>query len=91
MPRGYGKGIPIAIKHHEYPHVRFEDFIAALCSSPDLPRRTPSGIVTMQTRVTPSPGKISMSGLLYELNHFIDRNTFLVTDVEDVLFAADDI
>ncbi|HEY5866836.1 MAG TPA: thiamine pyrophosphate-binding protein [Candidatus Tectomicrobia bacterium] len=87
----YASSERIAIKHHEYSHVRFEDFITALCSSPALPRRTPSGIVTMQPRVTPSPGKISMSGLLYELNHFIDRNTLLVTDVGDVLFAADDI
>jgi indolepyruvate decarboxylase len=87
----YASSERIAIKHHEYPHVRFEDFLTALCSSPALPRRNPSGIVTMQPRVTPSPGKISMSGLLYELNHFIDRNTLLVTDVGDVLFAADDI
>ncbi|MGB5712650.1 MAG: thiamine pyrophosphate-dependent enzyme, partial [Waterburya sp.] len=32
-----------------------------------------------------------MSGLLYELNQFIDSNTLLVTDVGDTLFAADDI
>jgi indolepyruvate decarboxylase len=87
----YASSERIAIKHHEYPHVRFEDFLTALWSSPALPQRTPSGIVTMQPRVAPSPGTISMSGLLYELNHFIDRNTLLVTDVGDVLFAADDI
>jgi indolepyruvate decarboxylase len=32
-----------------------------------------------------------MRGLLYELNRFIDADTLLVTDVGDVLFAADDI
>ena len=32
-----------------------------------------------------------MGGLLYELNQFIDDKTLLVTDVGDVLFAADDI
>jgi indolepyruvate decarboxylase len=45
----------------------------------------------MKPRVAPSNGRLSMSGLLYELNQFIDSNTLLVTDVGDVLFAADDI
>jgi indolepyruvate decarboxylase len=45
----------------------------------------------MKPRVAPSTGKISMSGVLYELNQFIDNNTLLVTDVGDTLFAADDI
>ena len=87
----YATSERIAIKHHEYPNVRFEDFINALCSSRELPHYQPSDITAMQPRVAPSPGKISMSGLLYELNQFIDSNTLLVTDVGDVLFAADDI
>ena len=32
-----------------------------------------------------------MSGLLHELNQFIDRDTLVVTDAGDVLFAVDDI
>ncbi|MBD2677400.1 MULTISPECIES: alpha-keto acid decarboxylase family protein [Nostoc] len=87
----YATSERIAIKHHEYPNVRFEDFITALLDSPDLPHWDSSGIYTMKPRVTPSVGKISMSGLLYELNQFIDSNTLLVTDVGDTLFAADDI
>lgn len=87
----YATSERIGIKHHDYTNVRFEDFINALYSSKDLPHYDPSDIVTMQLRVAPSPGKISMSGLLYELNQFIDSNTLLVTDVGDVLFAADDI
>lgn len=81
----------IALKHHEYPNVLFEDFITSLESSKDLPHHDPSLIVSMQPRVAPAFGTISMSGLLYELNQFIDRNTLLVTDVGDTLFAADDI
>ncbi|MDJ0616533.1 MAG: thiamine pyrophosphate-binding protein [Calothrix sp. MO_192.B10] len=87
----YATSERLAIKHHEYPNVRFEDFIKALCNHPHLPHWEPSAIATMKPRVAPSPGKISMGGLLYELNHFIDNNTLLVTDVGDVLFAADDI
>ena len=81
----------VAIKHHEYPHIRFEDFINTLSNSCNLPKKNSAAIARMKPRVAPSPGKISMSGLLYELNQFIDSNTLLVTDVGDVLFAADDL
>jgi indolepyruvate decarboxylase len=87
----YATSERIAIKHHEYPNVLFEDFITALSTHTDLPDRDPSGITPMKPRVAPSTGKISMSGVLYELNQFIDNNTLLVTDVGDTLFAADDI
>ena len=81
----------VAIKHHEYPHIRFEDFINTLSNNCNLPKKNSAAIAKMKPRVAPSPGKISMSGLLYELNQFIDSNTLLVTDVGDVLFAADDL
>ena len=81
----------IAIKHHEYPNVRFENFIAALGTRPDLPHADPALIMPVQPRVAASNGKITTSGLLYELNQFIDGNTLLVADVGDSLFAADDI
>ncbi|HIK07990.1 MAG TPA: thiamine pyrophosphate-binding protein [Trichormus sp. M33_DOE_039] len=86
----YATSERIAIKRHEYPNVRFEDFINALSSSLDLPHRV-ANTMSMKPRVTPSQGQISMSGLLYELNQFIDSNTLLLTDVGDTLFAADDI
>ncbi|HEY9767662.1 MAG TPA: thiamine pyrophosphate-binding protein [Coleofasciculaceae cyanobacterium] len=81
----------IALKHHEYPNVLFEDFVTTLQSSKDLPHYDSSSIAPMQPRVAPADGAISMSGVLYELNQFIDRNTLLVTDVGDTLFAANDI
>ncbi|WP_066378927.1 alpha-keto acid decarboxylase family protein [Anabaena sp. CA = ATCC 33047] len=87
----YATSERIAIKRHEYPNVRFEDFIDSLSSSSDLPHRELSSIPKMKPRVQPSKGRISMSGLLYELNQFIDSKTLLVTDVGDTLFAADDI
>ena len=87
----YATSERVAIKYHEYPHIRFEDFINTLSNNCNLPHKNSSTIARMKPRVAPSPGKISMSGLLYELNQFIDSNTLLVTDVGDVLFAADDI
>ena len=81
----------IAIKHHEYHKVLFENFISTLQSRPDLPHYDSSSIAPMQPRVSPTKGAISMGGLLYELNQFIDDRTLLVTDVGDTLFAADDI
>ncbi len=87
----YATSEKLTIKHHEYSNVRFEDFIKALSSHDSLPHHDPAGLVAMRPRVAPSPGTISMSGLLYELNQFMDSNTLLVTDVGDALFAADDI
>lgn len=87
----YATSERIAIKHHEYTNVLFEDFITALCARSDLPHHIPSSIMSMKPRVAPSNGKVSMNGLLYELNQFIDSNTMLVTDVGDTLFSADDI
>ncbi len=87
----YATSEKIAIKHHEYHNILFEDFIKTLSSQEDLPRYDPSTIVSMKPRVEPTEGTITMSGLLYELNHFLDDNTILVTDVGDVLFSADDI
>lgn len=81
----------IVIKHHEYSDVAFEDFIRALQAHPDLPQKSRSDFAAMQPRVAPSNGAITVSGVLHELNAFIDEETVLVTDVGDALFAAADI
>ncbi|MEM7590312.1 MAG: thiamine pyrophosphate-binding protein [Cyanobacteria bacterium P01_A01_bin.83] len=87
----YATSEQISLKHHQYPNVLFKDFIITLASSKDLPSYDTRIIAPMQPRVAPAYDSISMSGLLYELNQFIDENTLLVTDVGDTLFAADDI
>jgi TPP-dependent 2-oxoacid decarboxylase len=81
----------IALKYHEYRNVLFADFITTLAESSDLPQYDLAAIVTMQPRVTRAESAITMSGVLWELNQYIDNNTLLVTDVGDTLFAADDI
>ncbi|MEO0804305.1 MAG: thiamine pyrophosphate-dependent enzyme [Cyanobacteria bacterium J06642_2] len=81
----------LAIGHHQYANVRFDDFVTSLQEHPDLPARDPAESVSMRPRVEPANGRITTNGLIYELNQFIDRDTLLVTDVGDTLFAADDI
>lgn len=81
----------IRIRHHEYGNVDFVSFVQELCKCPDLLPRDPSWIVPMQSRAQPCEGLITMSGVLYELNAFIDDDTLLVTDVGDPMFAATDI
>lgn len=81
----------ISVKHHQYSNIRFVDFIRALVKSQDLPHLDPSSIMAITPRVARSPGLLSMGGLIYELNQFIDSDTLLVTDSGDVIFAADDI
>ncbi len=87
----YATSERIVIRHHEYTNVLFEHFIRELLARDDLPRFDPSTIEPMRPRVSRDEGAITMSGLLYELNQFIDENTLLVTDVGDALFASDDI
>ncbi|MGL5807582.1 MAG: thiamine pyrophosphate-dependent enzyme [Xenococcaceae cyanobacterium] len=87
----YASAESIAIKYHQYLNVLFEDFINGLCQSQDLPRHNCTSIATMKPCVASCEGKISMNGLLYELNQFIDSQTMIVTDVGDALFAANDI
>ncbi|WP_036476743.1 alpha-keto acid decarboxylase family protein [Myxosarcina sp. GI1] len=87
----YATSESIAIKHHEYRNVLFADFVTGLADSKNLPSYDLASISAMQPRVAPAYGNISMSGLLYELNQFIDRHTLLITDVGDTLFAADDV
>ena len=81
----------IAIKHHQYNPVRFVDFLTRLNQSRDLPHRDPSSIMAKVCRVTPSLGALTMGGLIYELNQFIDDAMMVVTDAGDVTFTADDI
>ena len=81
----------IQIKHHEYHNIRFEDMVAALLAVEDLPKFDRSTIRPMQPRVAPDHDSVSMSGLIYELNQFINPETLIVTDVGDALFAADDL
>jgi len=81
----------VRIRHHEYSNVEFVSFVQELCQSPDLLHRDPSWIVPMQPRVQPCDGLLTMSGVLYELNAFIDDETLMVTDVGDPMFAAIDI
>jgi TPP-dependent 2-oxoacid decarboxylase len=86
----YATSERLSIRHHDYPEVRFVDFMTALGKA-QLPAHPTAAIVPMQSRVQPCSGKITMSGLLYELNRFIDDRTLMVTDVGDTLFAAEAI
>ncbi len=81
----------ITIKHHEYHHILFEDFIQSLCHREDLPHSQQTLVKEIRDRVFPTTEKISMGGLIYELNQFIDENTVFLADPGDCLFAADDI
>jgi TPP-dependent 2-oxoacid decarboxylase len=86
----YAASERLSIKHHDYPNVRFEDWVMAL-ELADLPKFETGWITPMQPRVGPDHDQVSMRGLLYELNQFMDDQSLVVTDVGDALFAADDI
>ena len=81
----------IAIKHHEYQNILFTDFITGLLKNPHLPHFRSPNTYRMHPRVEENIDNISMGGLIYEINQFIDHKTIIITDVGDSLFAADDI
>ena len=81
----------IQIKHHEYHHVLFDDFIQALSTQTDLPHYNQALVTPIHCRIEIGENKISMGGLLYELNKFIDPNIIVLAEPGDCLFAGDDI
>ena len=80
----------LVIKRHEYPHVQLKDYLMALTHHESLPKHDSSFMVPI-SRAHPSKHQMTMSGVLYELNQFIDGDTILIADSGDALFCADDL
>lgn len=83
----------VAIKHHRYETIRFQDFVRALgtaslpsFSSRPLPALTP----TAETTVS-SMSPISLQGLFRHVDSVLDKNTLVIADVGESLFAAADL
>ena len=83
----------VAIKHHRYDAIRFQDFVKALVSNP-LPsfpsRPLPAPIPTAQDTL-PADAPVTLIGLFRHLDGLLDEHTLVIADVGESLFAAADL
>lgn len=83
----------IAIKHHRYEGVRFEDFVRALASSP-LPSFQDRPLPPHDSVRVEPPGPdaaITLRHLFGHLDSLLNEQTIVIADVGESLFAAADL
>ena len=83
----------VAIKHHRYDAIRFQDFVKALVSStlPSFPsRRLPTPLPAVQGTIAPD-APVTLNGLFGHLDSLLDEHTLVIADVGESLFAAADL
>lgn len=83
----------VAIKHHRYETIRFQDFVQGLgdASLPRFPSRPlPVQPVTAGPAVTPG-GPVTLRGLFRHLDTILNDHTLVIADVGESLFAAADL
>ncbi len=83
----------VAIKHHRFDSIKFQDFVRALVQAP-LPvfplRKPPSHVITPQS--PPSPDSpITLDGLFRHLDTVLTDKIVVIADVGESLFAAADL
>jgi TPP-dependent 2-oxoacid decarboxylase len=83
----------VAIKHHRYDAIRFQDFVRALTTHPlpSFPSRPlpPPGSIERGTNPPHSP--ITLNGLFHHLDSILDEKMLVIADVGESLFAAADL
>ena len=83
----------VAIKHHRYDAIRFQDFVRALVSNPlpSFPARSlPVAPSVTQGAIAPD-APVTLHGLFRYLDSALDETTLVIADVGESLFAAADL
>jgi len=83
----------IAIKHHRYDTIRFQDFVQALSSSPwpAFPSRPLPPPLAIDPKPIVPEAPVTLYGLFRHLDGVLDAKTLIVADVGESLFAAADL
>lgn len=83
----------VAIKHHRYESIKFQDFVQGLVAAP-LPsfplRSLPAPNVAVAT-APPRQSPITLAGLFRYLDTVLTEKTLVIADVGESLFAAADL
>ncbi|HEU4683785.1 MAG TPA: thiamine pyrophosphate-binding protein [Nitrospira sp.] len=83
----------VAIKHHRYDSIRFQDFVHAL-STRTLPRFDPRPLpppAAIEDRPILPDERVTLFALFRHLDSVLDARTLIVADVGESLFAAADL
>ena len=83
----------IAIRHHRYDRIRFEDFVRALAAAP-MPSFPSRPLPSRKTEPVqhPSPNTpVTLEGLFGYLDERLHEKTLVIADVGESLFAAADL
>lgn len=83
----------IAIKHHRYEGVQFEDFIRALSTAP-LPAFLPRPLPTPDPgafEAPPSHAPVTLQSVVGYLDGLLNEHTVVIADVGESLFASADL
>jgi indolepyruvate decarboxylase len=83
----------VAIKHHRYDAIRFQDFVKALVQNP-LPAFPSRPLPTAPSPAQPSVASdapVTLNGLFRHLDGLLDEQTLVIADVGESLFAAADL
>jgi indolepyruvate decarboxylase len=83
----------VAIKHHRYESIKFQDFVQALVLAPlpSFPARKPPGrSVPASPRLDPD-SPVTLEGLFQHLDTVLTDKTVVIADVGESLFAAADL
>ena len=83
----------IAIKHHRYDTIRFQDFVQALSTSswPAFPSRALPPPLALEPKPILPQSPVTLYGLFRHLDSVLDNKTLIVADVGESLFAAADL
>ena len=83
----------VAIKHHRYDAIRFQDFVQALSAHPFpsfASRPLPPPLAIEHKPLAPHD-QVTLYGLFRHLDSVLDAKTLIVADVGESLFAAADL
>lgn len=85
----------VAIKHHRYESIKFQDFVQGLVQSPlpsfsHAPRSLPTRLVTLSS-VPNLDAPVTLEGLFRHLDTVLTEKTIVIADVGESLFAAADL
>lgn len=83
----------VAIKHHRYDAIRFQDFVLALTTHPlpSFPSRPLPPPVSIERGTNTPHSPITLNGLFHHLDSILDEKMLVIADVGESLFAAADL
>ena len=83
----------IAIKHHTYDSVRFEDFVRALAASPlpSFPEQSLPPRDSVRFEPPPFNAPVTLRNVFGYLDDVLNKQTVVIADVGESLFAAADL